>query len=86
MSISRRKFLRQTAYVTSAFASASSLSACGIFDKDPHGNESAKEDVPRPIIQDKQTLYIYGWSTYINNQDVLEGFTKETGLKVVGDA
>jgi spermidine/putrescine transport system substrate-binding protein len=86
MSISRRKFLRQTAYVTSALAGASSLSACGIFDKDPQGNESAKEDVPRPVTQDKQTLYIYGWSTYINNQEVLEGFTKETGIKVVGDA
>lgn len=86
MSISRRKFLRQTAYATSAMAGASTLAACGIFDQSPQGDESGKEEVVRPVKQDRQTLYIYGWSTYINNQEVLEGFTKETGIKVVGDA
>ena len=86
MSISRRKFLRQTAYATSALASASTLAACGIFDKTPQADESGKDEVVRPVTQDKQTLYLYGWSTYINNTEVLEGFTKQTGIKVVGDA
>ena len=86
MSISRRKFLRQTAYATSALASASNLAACGIFDKTPQADESGKDEVVRPVTQDKQTLYLYGWSTYVNNTEVLEGFTKQTGIKVVGDA
>lgn len=86
MSISRRKFLKQTAYATSALASASTLAACGIFDKTPQADESGKDEVVRPVTQDKQTLYLYGWSTYINNTEVLEGFTKQTGIKVVGDA
>jgi spermidine/putrescine transport system substrate-binding protein len=86
MSISRRKFLTQTAYATSALAGASTLAACGIFEKDPQSADSGKEEVTRPVTQDKQTLYIYGWATYVNNQEVLEGFTKETGIKVVGDA
>ena len=86
MSISRRKFLKQTAYATSALASASTLAACGIFDKTPQADESGKDEVVRPITQDKQTLYLYGWSTYVNNTEVLEGFTKQTGIKVVGDA
>ena len=85
MSISRRKFLRQTAYATSTLAGISTLAACGIFDKNPQGAESGKEEVPRPVTQDKKTLYLYGWATYVNNQEVLEGFTKETGIKVVGD-
>ena len=86
MSISRRKFLKQTAYATSALASASTLAACGIFDKNPQADESGKDEVVRPVTQDKQTLYLYGWSTYVNNTEVLEGFTKQTGIKVVGDA
>lgn len=86
MIISRRKFLRQTAYATSALAGVSTLAACGIFDQNPQGTEAGKEEVSRPVKQDKQTLYLYGWSTYINNQEVLDGFTKETGIKVVGDA
>jgi len=86
MSISRRKFLRQTAYATSALASASTLAACGIFDKTPQADESGKDEVVRPVTQDKQTLYLYGWSTYVNNTEVLEEFTKQTGIKVVGDA
>ena len=86
MSISRRKFLKQTAYATSALASASTLAACGIFDKTPQADESGKDEVVRPVTQDKQTLYLYGWSTYVNNTEVLEGFTKQTGIKVVGDA
>jgi len=85
MSISRRKFLRQTAYATSAIAGVSTLAACGIFDKNPQETEAGKEEVARPVTQDKQTLYIYGWATYVNNNEVLEGFTKETGIKVVGD-
>jgi spermidine/putrescine transport system substrate-binding protein len=85
MSISRRKFLRQTAYATSALASASTLAACGIFDKSPQGSEAGKDEILRPVTQDKQTLYIYGWATYVNNKEVLDGFTKETGIKVVGD-
>jgi len=86
MSISRRKFLKQTAYATSALASASTLAACGIFDKTPQADESGKDEIVRPVTQDKQTLYLYGWSTYVNNTEVLEGFTKQTGIKVVGDA
>ena len=86
MSISRRKFLRQTAYATSALASIISLSGCGIFDTNPQNADAGKDDVPRPVTQDKQTLYIYGWATYVNNQEVLDDFTKETGIKVVGDA
>ena len=89
MSISRRKFfrqiLRQTVYATSAIAGVSSLAACGIFDKSP-ANESGKDEVSRPVTQDNQILYIYGFSTYVDNKEVLEGFTKETGIKVVGDA
>ena len=83
-SISRRKFLRQTAYATSALA-ASTLAACGIFDKSSQSPEAGADEVPRPVAQDKKTLYIYGWATYVNNQEVLDGFTKETGIKVVGD-
>ncbi len=83
-SISRRKFLQKTAYATSALA-ASSLAACGIFDKSSQPTESGGTEVPRPVAQDKRTLYIYGWATYVNNQEVLDGFTKETGIKVVGD-
>jgi spermidine/putrescine transport system substrate-binding protein len=86
MHISRRKFLRQTAYAASAMASASTLTACGIFEKSPKETESGGEEVERPVTQDKRTLYIYGWATYINNQEVLENFTKETGIAVVGDA
>jgi spermidine/putrescine transport system substrate-binding protein len=86
MHISRRKFLRQTAYVTSAMASASTLAACGIFEKSSKEAEVGGEQVERPVTQDKTTLYLYGWATYVNNQEVLEGFTKETGIKVVGDA
>jgi len=86
MRISRRKFLRQTAYVTSAMASASTLAACGIFEKSPQETETGGEPVERPVTQDKRTLYIYGWATYVNNQEILENFTKETGIKVVGDA
>ena len=86
MQISRRKFLIQTAYAASAIASASTIAACGIFENSPQESESGEEDVERPVTQDKRTLYIYGWATYINNQEVLEEFTKETGIKVVGDA
>jgi len=86
MHISRRKFLRQTAYATSALASASTLAACGIFENSPQETGAGGEDVERPVNQDKGTLYIYGWATYVNNQEVLEEFTKETGIKVVGDA
>ncbi len=84
LSISRRKFLRQTAYATSALA-ASTLAACGIFDKSSQSPEAGADEVSRPVAQDKKTLYIYGWATYVNNQEVLDGFTKETGIKVVGD-
>jgi spermidine/putrescine transport system substrate-binding protein len=86
MHISRRKFLRQTAYATSAMASASTLAACGIFEKSPQETKAGGEEVDRPVTQDKSTLYIYGWATYVNNQEVLADFTKETGIKVVGDA
>jgi spermidine/putrescine transport system substrate-binding protein len=83
MSISRRKFLKQTAYATSALAGVATLTSCGIFDNKNTGD--SKDEVPRPVTQDKRTLYLYGWATYVNNQEVLEGFTKETGIKVVGD-
>jgi spermidine/putrescine transport system substrate-binding protein len=86
MHISRRKFLRQTAYVTSAMASASTLAACGIFEKSSQETKAGGDEVERPVTQDKSTLYIYGWATYVNNQEVSDGFTKETGIKVVGDA
>jgi len=86
MHISRRKFLRQTAYATSALASASTLAACGIFDKNSQPSESVTEDVPRPVTQNRQTLYIYGWSNYVDNREILDEFTKETGIKVFGDA
>ncbi|WP_103666586.1 PotD/PotF family extracellular solute-binding protein [Pseudanabaena sp. BC1403] len=86
MDISRRKFLRQTAYVTSAMASASTLAACGIFEKSPKEAKVGGDEVDRPVTQDKSTLYIYGWATYVNNKEILEGFTKETGIKVEGDA
>ncbi|WP_199288619.1 ABC transporter substrate-binding protein [Pseudanabaena mucicola] len=86
ISISRRKFLKQTAYATSAFASAAALASCGIFDNSPQAEGEGGEDVERPVTQDKQTLYIYGWATYIDNQDVIDEFTKETGIKVVGDS
>jgi len=85
MHISRRKFLRQTAYAA-AIASASPLAACGIFEKSSSETETGGEQVERPVTQDKLTLYLYGWATYINNQEVLDDFTKETGIKVVGDA
>ena len=85
MSISRRRFIKQSVYATSAIAGVSTLAACGIFEKDTQTAESGKEEVVRPVTQDKQTLYIYGWATYVNNQEVLAGFTKETGIKVVGD-
>ncbi|PZV19526.1 MAG: ABC transporter substrate-binding protein [Pseudanabaena sp.] len=85
MHISRRKFLRQTAYVTSAMSIASTIAACGIFEKSPQENVAGGEQVERPVTQDKSTLYIFGWATYVNNQEVLDNFTKETGIKVVGD-
>ena len=84
MHISRRKFLRQTAYVTSAMASAPTLAACGLFEN-KQAPESGKEEVTRPVEQDNKTLYIYGFATYVNNKEILEGFTKETGIKVEGD-
>jgi spermidine/putrescine transport system substrate-binding protein len=87
MSISRRKFLKQAALTTSALAGTAGLGACGFFEeKTQTSDESGGEDVVRPVTQDKQTLYIYGWATYVDNSEVLEGFTKETGIKVVGDA
>ncbi|OIP78276.1 MAG: ABC transporter substrate-binding protein [Oscillatoriales cyanobacterium CG2_30_44_21] len=87
MSISRRKFLKNVALATSALAGASGLGACGIFEAGtPTSEESDGEEVVRPVTQDKGTLYIYGWATYVDNSEVLEGFTKETGIKVVGDA
>ena len=85
MRISRRKFLRQAAYVTSAVASASTLGACGIFDNSSQETDANGDKVQRPIAQDKRTLYLYGWATYVNNKEVLDDFTKETGIKVVGD-
>ncbi len=84
MHISRRKFLRQTAYAT-AIASASTLAACGIFENTQQVAESGKEEVTRPVDQDNKTLYIYGFATYVNNKEILAGFTKETGIKVEGD-
>ncbi len=84
MHISRRKFLRQTAYVTSAMASASTLAACGIFEN-KQAAESEKEEVIRPVEQDNKNLYIYGFATYVNNKEILKGFTNETGIKVEGD-
>ena len=68
MHISRRKFIRQTAYATSALAGASTLAACGIFDTNKQGAEPSADEVSRPVKQDKKTLYIYGWATYVNNQ------------------
>jgi spermidine/putrescine transport system substrate-binding protein len=85
MRISRRKFLRQVAYVTAA-TGASALTACGIFDNSSQETDTNGEKVERPVVQDKLTLYLYGWATYVNNQEVLDGFTKETGIKVIGDA
>ncbi|PZU95849.1 MAG: ABC transporter substrate-binding protein [Pseudanabaena sp.] len=87
MSISRRKFLKHAALATSALAGASGLGACGIFEEgNQTSDESEGEDIVRPVTQDKGTLYIYGWATYVDNTEVFEGFTKETGIKVVGDA
>lgn len=85
MNISRRKFIQRSLYATSALAGVSSLSACGIFEKDEQASET-EDEVNRPVTQDKRTLYIYGWATYVNNTEVLEGFTKQTGIKVAGDA
>lgn len=87
MSISRRKFLKNAALATSALAGTAGLASCGIFEAGtPTSSDSDGEDVVRPVTQDKKTLYIYGWATYVDNSEVLEGFTKETGIKVVGDA
>ncbi|NUN63979.1 spermidine/putrescine ABC transporter substrate-binding protein [Pseudanabaena biceps] len=86
MNISRRKFIQRSLYATSALAGASSLGACGIFENAKQSSETEEQGVTRPVTQDKRTLYIYGWATYVNNAEVLEGFTKQTGIKVVGDA
>ena len=90
MSISRRKFLKtlkNSAYAVSALAGASALSGCGIFEKSEEASDGDEgEDIQRPVAQDRRTLYIYGWATYVNNQEIFEQFTKETGIKVVGDA
>ncbi|MDX2256129.1 MAG: spermidine/putrescine ABC transporter substrate-binding protein [Pseudanabaenaceae cyanobacterium bins.39] len=85
MSISRRKFLTNTAYGASTLIGAAALSGCGLFENG-QSTEQTEEPEPRPANPDKRTLYIYGWATYVNNQEVFEGFTKETGIKVEGDA
>lgn len=84
--ISRRKFLRRAIGATSAIAGAYSLSSCGIFDKGENTEATDENNVERPVTADKKTLYIYGWATYVDNQEVFEGFTKETGIKVAGDS
>lgn len=84
--ISRRKFLKQAVGATAAIAGAYSLSGCGIFDKGENPEATDENNVERPITADKKTLYIYGWATYVDNQEVFEGFTKETGIKVAGDS
>ncbi len=88
MSISRRKFLRNSAYAVSTLAGTAALSGCGIFEKggEETGEGGEGEDIQRPVAQDRRTLYLYGWATYVNNQEIFEKFTKETGIKVVGDA
>lgn len=87
---SRRRFLRNSVYTVSAFASTTlasiGLSSCGLFENGtptPDPNSTPTDTPTNPTSKD--TLYIYGWATYINNAEVIKGFTAETGIKVVGD-
>jgi spermidine/putrescine transport system substrate-binding protein len=86
MRVSRRKFIKNSAYATSAIVAGTALSSCGIFEtpKPPETDTSTTAPVVMP--GDKKTLYIYGFSTYVNNTEVMESFTKETGITVKGDS
>ncbi|CAN1210823.1 spermidine/putrescine ABC transporter substrate-binding protein [Tumidithrix helvetica PCC 7403] len=88
MRVSRRKFIKNSAYATSALMAGTALSSCGIFDtpQPPTTTETAEPTAAPTVTGDKNTLYIYGWATYVSNTEVMEGFTKETGIKVVGDS
>jgi len=86
---SRRRFLRNSVYAASAIAgtaiSSIGLSQCGLFENGTPA-PSPTDTVTPPLPQgNKDTLYIYGWTTYVNNEEVVRGFTKETGIKVMSD-
>ena len=59
--------------VIAAFSAVILLAACG--DKKEEATEAAAED---------KVLNVYNWSDYIE-ASVIEGFTKETGIKVQYD-
>jgi spermidine/putrescine transport system substrate-binding protein len=87
MRVSRRKFIRNSAWATSSLVAGSVLSSCGIFETPQPAPPDEAAPSPEPVVTtDKKTLYIYGWATYVNNAEVMQGFTKETGIKVVGDS
>lgn len=81
---SRRKFLRNSAYIASGFAASTAMSACGLFGNSETPEASSTKNSAQSGSND--TLYIYGWATYVDNEDVFKAFTAETGIKVVGDS
>ena len=80
--LSRRKFLRNSAYVASGLAVSTSISACNASTTSP--NSSTTQAPTQSKVQD--TMYIYGWATYVDNEEILKDFTAETGIKIVGDS
>ncbi len=77
--LSRRKFLRNSAYVASGLAASTAISACNAST-----TSSPSQSPTQSKVQD--TLYIYGWATYVDNEEILKDFTAETGIKIVGDS
>ena len=75
--LTRRRFLQFSA----AAVSGAALSNCTRGVGDPTASSPAAS---RPTASASGTLNIYSWSTYIDDQ-VLEDFTKATGIQVVAD-
>jgi spermidine/putrescine transport system substrate-binding protein len=88
MTYNRRHLLRHGARAAAACATAGMLSSCGLFESTASPGEpsdTSTPDTPQPG-GDRNTLFIYGWATYVDNTEIFEAFTKETGIRVVGDA
>ncbi len=78
----RRRFLSRALRATTAFTTAAALVSCGLFQTETGNVSPTAGTAPGG----DRTLYLYGWATYVDNREVMDGFTRETGIRVVGDA
>lgn len=82
LSASRRRFLQLSGAAFSGALLTNCARNIGSAESSPAASPAATGDTNSPAADN--TLYIYSWSTYIDN-GLLEEFEKQTGIKVIAD-